>query len=769
MKNQLINNVPKALQDMPNWVAWKLEKRGGRDTKVPYNALTGQHAKSNDPSTWCSFVDAVSRMDQYSGIGFMLSDDIVGIDLDDVGEEIERYKNDDHENNIVSEFINTIGSYAEISPSGNGIHILVRGTLPPDGRRKGNVEMYSLGGRYLTVTGDIIGPYTEIIDDSDFNRIGYLHNKYIKPVKVESKPIQQTVEHNLTNAEVFEAASNSSSALRWKSFFDGSWSQFYSSQSEADMAFANDLAFWCACDFNQMDSIFRGSAMYRDKWDEERNDTTYGAMTLNKAIAECTNTYSPKRVGDDYSIVIGGETSSQAVSRKFYSYDDTGNAERYVAMHGENIRYSFVRKNWFVYDGKTWTIDDYGMTKRLADKTIEEMKKERPYVDENIDEEDALKMLERHIKRTRNTAGKEAMVKEAQHLLPVNQEDFDNDIFLFNAQNGYVDLDSAALLPHDREKYFTRISNTEFKGTRASCPQWIKFLDEIFLGDEELIEYIQRAVGYSLSGSTEEQVMFVLLGNGRNGKSVFLDIINEIMGTYSAIIRPDSIMVRPQMGGASPDIAKLDGARFVSVTEPNEGDRFDEGLIKQLTGGDRISARFLHQNEFEFIPQFKLWLATNHKPFIRGRDEGIWRRLSIIPFNLQIAKNEVDKQLTHKLKQELQGILHWAVEGFLKWRKFGLQEPKQVADERNEYRTEMDVIEAFIQDRCVVDKSSGERVKASDLYRAYKDWATENHQYLMSSTKFGREISKKFDKLKTTHVFYQGLKLVEVDTFSINY
>src|SRR5690625_2440568 len=329
----------------------------------------------------------------------------------------------------------------------------------------------------------------------------------------------------------------------------------------------------------------------------------------------------------------------------------------------------------------------------------------------------------RHLKATRNHNGKTNMIKESQHLVPITQEQFDNDPHVFNVQNGYLDLKSGLLKDHDKEKHFTKISNVEFTD-KADCPLWDDFLNQIFDGDKELIKYIQRAVGYSLSGSTEEQMMFILYGNGRNGKSVFLDIINELFGSYSTNIQPQSIMVKQQSNNANPDIAKLDGARFVTTTEPSEGMRFDEGLVKQMTGGDKVTARFLHENEFEYEPQFKLWMATNHKPIIRGTDDGIWRRMAIIPFTVQIPEHKVDKNLKYKLRREMTAILSWAVEGYIKWQSEGLREPTVVAEQRGDYRKEMDPIVAFIEERCLI--GSGERIQSTPLYRAYREWASEN-------------------------------------------
>ncbi|HDU1265767.1 TPA: DNA primase, partial [Listeria monocytogenes] len=363
----------------------------------------------------------------------------------------------------------------------------------------------------------------------------------------------------------------------------------------------------------------------------------------------------------------------------------------------------------------------------------------------------------KHLKATRGNRGKTNMLKEAEHLMPVLPEQFDVNKHFFNTQNGYIDLKSGRLNEHDRSKMFTKISHIEYTD-KIDAPLWNSFLLDIFDHDKELIDYVQKAVGYSLTGSTSEQVMFILFGNGRNGKSVFLDIINDVFGSYSTNIQPQTIMVKQQSSGANSDIARLHAARFVTTTEPNEGVRLDEGLIKQLTGGDKVTARHLYKDEFEFTPEFKIWMATNHKPIIRGRDDGIWRRLHLIPFTVKIPNHKVDKNLKYKLKGELTGILNWAVEGCLKWQREGLKLPTAVERASNEYKSEMDVITAFIEDCCETDLES--KIKSKTLYDTYREWAKDNGQYVMSSTKFGREMGLKFEKKKSGSVrLYQGIKL----------
>lgn len=765
------NDIPEELKELNHWCGFRLERRNGKVTKIPINAYTGGYGKSNDESTWSDFGTAVEAINKFNcdGIGFYFKEPYIGIDIDDIQSDIEDYLAGYSDNNIVSEFVDILESYAEISPSGTGIHIILKGDLPPNGSRKGNKEFYS-SGRFFTMTGNAIGGYKHIFDDRDYGKINYLHNKYIASNEVSTFREKRTDEqgNSLSINEIIKIAEKSKNGIRFKLFMNGGWEQFYDSQSEADMAFANDLAFWTNRDYGKMDAIFRESSLYRPKWDEKRGENTYAEITLNKAIQECVNVFNPQQSNDDFNLYVLDESSTKKIKKKFYSYDDTGNAARFTDNFGEVVRYSYIRKNWYYYNGKTWVLDQEGKVKNLVDEILEKMKQEPVYVSDDVDEEQAQKNLQKHIKYSRGSNGKTNMLKESQHLVPIQPEQFDKDKHLLNVQNGYIDLKTGNLHDHDRSKYFSKIATVEYTD-KIDYPQWHDFLIDIFDGNTDLINYMQRAVGYSLSGSTEEQVMFILYGNGRNGKSVFLDIITEMLGNYTTNIQPQTLMVKPQSGSANSDIARLQGARLVTTTEPNDGMRFDEGLVKQITGGDTVTARFLYGDEFDYEPEFKLWMATNHKPIIRGTDDGIWRRMVIIPFTVQIPDHKVDKNLKYKLRREMTAILNWAVEGYQEWQRIGLNEPDIIKQQRGDYRKEMDPVEQFIEDCCI--RKDGERAKGSLLYQSYKEWATDNHQYMMNHIKFGKEMSSKFQKITSNGVHYIGVKLKHPDnnqSFKLN-
>ena len=755
----MYEQIPQELKALPNWICWDAvpDEKRGKIKKVPINALTGGGAMSNNPSTWCDFDTAVRASEKHSGIGFMFGGcPYFGVDVDGKEEELEAYQRGEN-GNIISEFISTLQSYAEISQSGKGIHIICKGHLPPQGRRKGNVEMYETG-RFFVMTGNSCSEYAGISDCTE--SIKPLHEKYIGGGREPQAKIRPAV--SLSSADdIVKAAAGAKNGGKFVALYGGDTAG-YTSSSEADMALCSILAFWTGCDASKMDVIFRSSGLMREKWDRPQSGSTYGALTIQKAIAGCSQVYSPK---NSYSASFKqGEVNAQTeqTGQRLYSFDDTGNAQRFVDLFGDKVRYCYTDKRWLWYDGRKWCTDMTGAVKRLADKAVACMSAElKVYEQTDADEgTNMAKAFEKHMKSSRSNKSKNAMLNEVMHHVPILPSQLDRYKAALNTPGGVIDLKSGALAPHDPKNYFTKITAVEYS-ENADCPRWLAFLDDIFRGDKDLIRYVQKAVGYSLTGATSEQCAFFLYGTGRNGKSTFLDIIRDIFGDYAANIQPETIMVRSNQSTAiNSDIARLKGARLVTSVEPNEGVRINEGLLKQLTGDDTVTARKLYGDEFEFKPEFKLWMATNHKPVIRGTDTGIWRRIHMIPFIVQIPEEKIDRRLKYKLSAELTGIFRWAVEGCLLWQKEGLKMPRAVLEEVREYRREMDVISAFVEDKCTVGK--GLSVKSSQLFAAYLNWAEQNNEYRMSSTKFGMELAKRFEKVKGRGCnYYSGITLDE--------
>ena len=752
---------PKELTKLNNWCVWKYQKRNGKLTKVPFNAETGEFAKSNDPNTWSSYETAINFTGA-DGVGFFFEPPYLGIDIDNVEDDIYRYRQGDKLDNIVSEFTEAFKTYTEISPSGNGLHLIVKGKIPGERRRKGNIEMYDTG-RFFTMTGNSIGKYKEVTEASP-QLFEEIYNKYFPStsnvIQHPSNNFQDNI-HNLSEMEVINEIYQSKQAKVFDDLMRGNYEQYYGSHSEADMALANILAFWCAKDYTQMDSIFRQSNLYRDKWDEKRKNSTYGEQTLFKAINETHNVYTPKAKDEPLKYALSHIFDEEETKKEYpiRSYDDTGNADRFIDRYGELYKYSYISNKFYIYDGTKWAVDDRGSIRRLIDEMIADMKNEKILVAEGVDEEEAQENFDKFYKKTRGTQSKKNITNELMHRQPVTPDDFDKDNMLLNVANGYIDLTSRELYPHDITQMFSQIANTDYS-EKMQPAVWLDFLNDIFDGNKEVIRYIQKALGYSLTGSTREQVMFILHGKGRNGKSIFVETIAEILGDYSNNMQAKSLMVKKN-DNVNTDIARLSKARFVTSSEPNEGFRFDEGLIKQITGGDKVTARFLYAEEFEYTPKFKIWVSTNHKPIIRGTDDGIWRRLVLIPFEVQIPEEKVDKDLKYKLLREAPAILNWMTEGAYMWMQEGLEMPDKLKDASQSYRTEMDVVEQFIEEKC--NRMKGARETGKKLYDEYKVWADENNEYKMDKNKFGKKMKEKFESKKMNNgVNYIGIELKEM-------
>lgn len=751
--------IPEELKKLPNWVVWKAKpdpKSHSGVSKIPINPKTGGQAQSNNPSTWTDFETAEIVSRDFAGIGFMFQNSgYFGVDLDDMPEELAACAEGDYANTI-GEFLTNLDSYTEWSQSGNGIHIICKGRLPEGARRKGKIEMYD-SGRFFVMTGNAISDREDVPDRTE--EIKLLHAKYLGGSENTENSGQMTLsETSLSVHEIIEKARNSANGAKFESLYQGDFSE-YPSQSEADIAFCNMLAFWCAGDAGKMDEIYRSSGLMRSKWDRKQSGSTYGALTIQKAISSCSECYQPKNQIQDKSLKIKKKSAPPAKSTpvgKMYKFDDLGNSERLLDMFGHMLKFFYTEHKFLYYENGKWYRDNFEYCQTLADCVIQRMEEEDT-AGVYAENEDMQKAFKKHIKKTRSQNARKNMVVGAMHFMPVLPEQLDRDRTIIGVKNGVLDLKTGELKPHDSAYFLTKQIPIPYIADAPKPERWLKFLDEIFLSDKELIRYVQKAVGYSLSGSNAEQCAFFLHGTGNNGKSLFLEILRHIFGDYASNIQADTIMMQNKSGNsASSDLARLQGSRLVTCSETAENTRLNEPLIKQMTGDDIMTVRKLYCEEFEFHPEFKLWMATNHKPTIRGTDKGIWRRIHLIPFQLDIPANRVDRNLKYKLAKESESILKWIVEGCLLWQKEGLQMPKKVLDAVKEYRREMDTISSFLESCCIMQ---GE-VKASVLYAVYAKWADENGEYCFPNSKFGVEMAKKFQRThKKTGWYYSGISL----------
>lgn len=443
-----------------------------------------------------------------------------------------------------------------------------------------------------------------------------------------------------------------------------------------------------------------------------------------------------------------------------FNLTEMGNAERLVFRNGHNLRYCVEFEEWLIWNGSTWVEDRRKQIERIAIKTFREMYNEASKEEDDTRRSDLVKWA----KSSEKSSVFLNSISRAEAMLPISQEELNQDKFKLNCLNGIVDLKTAKLISHDRNYYMTKNTHIEYD-PHAKCPTWVNFLESIMKDEQdnvkyELIDFLQKAIGYTLTGDTSEQVAFFLWGTGRNGKSTFINIIKEILGDYGKQTNSDTFTSKMHDSGINNDIARLHGSRFVSAVESEDGQKLSEALIKQLTGGEPITARFLRKEFFEFTPEFKIFFTTNHKPIVKGDDEGIWRRIRLIPFTHTIPKDHVDKQLPEKLRAELPGILRWAVEGCLKWQQEGLGEPEEVRNATDEYKEEMDLLSNFLDECCVIIPTA--KVAVNEIHKAYMKWAEENGEYPMKQRAFSSRLQMRgFSKRKSTgnRTFFFGIGL----------
>ncbi len=421
---------------------------------------------------------------------------------------------------------------------------------------------------------------------------------------------------------------------------------------------------------------------------------------------------------------------------------DMANAERFAKQHGADVRHT-KEKGFLIWDDRRFVADN-SLAMNRAKQTAKTILKEILTAPD-----DQKKAVLRWAQMSQDSRRLTSMLFLAQSEPGISAQlnEFDANPLRLNVQNGIINLRTGELEPHNQKYLCSRISDVRFDPA-AKCELWLSFLHKITNGNLNQMLYLNRAIGYSLTGSTAEQCLFFLFGIGANGKSVFLNILGDLCGEYGMSASMDSFTMQKNGAGIPNDIARLAGARLVAVSETADGQRLHEPLIKDLTGGDLITARFLHHEFFDFRPQFKIWIRGNHKPGILGTDEGIWRRIHLVPFAVTIPEVERDPALYEKLRAELPGIMAWAVRGCLDWQKTGLQAPAMVRAAVKEYRQEMDLLGAFLSENCLEGESF--KVSAKSLYASYQTWTSKNGERPVTQRRFGSAMTERgFDRERT--------------------
>jgi len=440
---------------------------------------------------------------------------------------------------------------------------------------------------------------------------------------------------------------------------------------------------------------------------------------------------------------------------------DGGFSEWFFAACGDDVRYLAEHRQWALWDGRRWMIDAANAIRERAKECVRTIVSMIPYEESPEAQEKMLKLAHRFD----NVDRIEKMLKYAQTdpRVLTSIQDYDQNTWLLNVANGTIDLRTGNLLVPLRKHMITKVLDIQYD-QHANAPTWKAFLVRIMRSHPDIIPFLQRAVGYTLTAATTEHLFFLLYGSGRNGKSTFVEALLAVLGEYAQASSPETWL--KQMGGrsAEPDIARLPGVRMVSTAEIGEGRALDEARVKAIVAGDTITTRNLYQSAFDFVPTCKLWISTNHAPQIKGNDEGMWRRVCLIPFAETISYDEMDRDLPNKLRAELPGILAWAVQGCIDWQRDGMQIPDVVRAKTDEYRSDQDVIGQWIDECCDIDDDA--RESGSALFASYAEWArARGERRPLNATMFGRRLTDRgIESAKTGGVAWRvGLRLRPAD------
>ena len=743
-----LDNIPQELKNKGLFCTWRLIEKEGRMTKLPFNPVKKQMAKSNDKNTFNNYDTIIKFLPDYyaydtinnkelGGIGLGIFNGFSAIDID----HCYNPKTDEY-NELATDIIKYCASYTELSPSGTGVRIILKTNTELDknlyyiNQQKIGLEIYISDNtnKYVTLTGNRISKETNIKNVD----LSYILNKYMKKNNSTVKYVKKSTSYGGKFDERLNKALKYNKKLikAWNAVPSGSGGD----ENETDLSLCDHLAIVFKGSYTDIENAFAMSPYYQAKDENHKNKWSVRADYRENTIKNAIQHFKEYEETEKLS----------------FNINDTGNARKLIDTFGDRIRFNVDNKEWMLWNGHFWEEDKLGLIKQFAEITIEGMKQEALMSDESIRQEKL-----KNVKRTLSSAGKEAMIKEAQHIkgVPVTNNDFDTQDFYFNCKSGLIDLRTGAVLPHDKEILVSKYTDIEISDKKPKL--WLKFLNEIFAVHPELIDYVQRICGYALTGYTREQCIFIFLGDGSNGKSLFLDVMSKVLGNYSEKGKIEMLIETKLDKNLDNLMAMLSNVRMTTVSETDLGSKLSEATVKDLTSDyGKITAKFLFKNVFTYKPKFKIFMDTNNRPIIRGTDHGIWRRIKTIPFEVTIPDEKQDRTLGAKLEKELPEILGWCVEGAKKWFKDGLQEPKFLQEEKESYKQDMDVVARWINENCETDR--GYSTESKKLYLDFKKYLIDNNEYVFSSTIFGKNMSKKFPRARALgKTVYKGIRIRE--------
>jgi putative DNA primase/helicase len=766
-------NIPSLLKTQSNWIVWDLvgKTESFKGTKIPFQTKNPfMKASTTDPNTWSSFGDAIAiaKLHKLSGVGYVFTEEqnIVAIDIDSciVGNEP-----DDNAKKLLSLFKGK--TYIEKSVSGTGYHILCKGMVP-ENRKIKTIEVYTQG-RYFAITGNIIDSNNEITECQDeINKLYDLFSEVrTEPDKInwiQNKSVERSGSiADKLNLRVQDIGMPTNYRLCGEGEIRGAH-PFHGSTTGMNYAINVHKNAWiCRRDGHncgggplELFAVKEGIIHCEDvrsgcldgKWHEIFEALKKNGYDLVKAGIE-KKQHEKKQPGDNE------QESNTGI--EFQRCTDFGNAERFLLQHANTVVYCSQNASWYVWDKKGfWNKDSLGTIREMVKKTFLTIYNEIEVQDTTEARAAVAKWAlqcekPEHINACLNVAQSDTRVV-------VTMDKFDTDKNLFNFLNGTYDLKNHLFLPHDKENFITRQVQYNYE-PNAECPNFLTFLNRIFKSRKDkdlIIDYLQKALGYSLTGEISQQIIFLLHGSGSNGKSTLLETQRMIMSDYGTTIDSGSLTTKKN-DSVRNDIARLPNIRFVVASENAKGTIIDEELIKKLTGGDQVTARFLFQEEFNFYPQLKLWWAFNHPPGVRDLTHSLMRRLKLIPFEERIPDTErIDQAVLLDLyRSELPGIFNWELEGLKRFQKEGLKDIDAISNAVKEFKEEQDRLHDWITDICYVPERDDKKdamvksdihTSASVLCKSYNGWAALNNEKPMSQRKFSMELMER--GFKRTHM-----------------
>ena len=751
-----LSNIPAALTNINNWVLVQLvQDLDGNTKKIPVGinkAGVMHNLKWGDQSNLLSFNDAKSLFEnemlrhedsrRFHGIGFVLTGSgYLTVDLDKaiVNNKLKPFAN---------EILCSLNGYVELSQSKSGLHIIVSNKGWGLNTKRGKFEDGSgidvlAEGSYVMITGNVSEHTQELTsDEQDFSVVSEWQEKFMDTRGSKSSTEDIPFDHNIPIAgwtadrirtEIFPRIPNFTDRDNWRDVGFALHNQFKGSHEGLELFH----------EYSAQDPNIYDPVAVETIWSSTKVDTKRLNKTLRWLLYLVRNTLT--------------WTDNKLLG-------DVDNAKLFTSMFEDEFLYCHSSKKWLRYNGYKWDWCLKGEEVEAAKVICAELASRAGNLIKLDPTNNEAKLWASHARTSRNNKRIAAMLELATsepNMSIASIQELDSDCMLLGVANGVIDLTTGSMVSPDPKLMISKQVNCSFDPS-ATCPQWLSFMHQTFLGDEELINYIQKALGYSLTGDVREEVLHFCFGGGSNGKSVMANVIQNLMGDYVVTANFDLLAARDS--SATNDIARLAGARIVLANETKENQKLDDQKLKALVSTEMITARFLYGEHFEFKPQFKIWLRGNHKPIITDSSEGAWRRIRLVPFENQIPLDKRDYGLEKKILSEKEGILNWMIEGCLLWQKQKLTKlPQRIDSASQGYREESDVLAEFIEEQCLVDgRHSAEHYQ---LFAHWEIWCEKNGLQSHSLKSFTRQLgSRGFNIMRKKEngkivKYYKGLYL----------